>query len=43
MKYNSPATRIPKREAKPIRFIDLFCGIGGFRFAMESVAFFWEI
>jgi DNA (cytosine-5)-methyltransferase 1 len=23
---------------QPIRFIDLFCGIGGFRFAMEASA-----
>lgn len=22
----------------PVRFIDLFCGIGGFRFALEAVA-----
>ncbi len=23
---------------EPIKFIDLFCGIGGFRFAIQSVA-----
>lgn len=29
---------MPQSRQHPVRFIDLFCGIGGFRFAVEAVA-----
>ena len=28
----------PKKESEPLRFIDLFCGIGAFRIALEAAA-----
>ena len=34
---SSPDGLIDPTNDRPIRFFDLFCGIGGFRFAMENV------